>query len=270
MVGFCRLLACLPLALLRALGALAGRLAYACSGSYRRKLRDNLAQAGYDPGAMGGPAAAEAGRMVGELPWVWFRPLPVMRAHVRCDDLPVLEAAERDGRGIVFLTPHLGAFEVTARWYALRAPITVLYKPPRQRALARLLAVARAVPGMATLPATLAGVRGLVRALRRGEAVGLLPDQVPSAGEGRWVDFFGRRAYTMTLPERLAQMTGAAVILAFGERLPAGGGWRVHLARLQAPATPDAVNAAMERLIRAYPAQYLWGYNRYKGAGDAR
>ena len=62
----------------------------------------------------------------------------------------------------------------------------------------------------------------MMRALRRGETVGLLPDQVPPEGMGVWAPFFGRPAYTMTLAARLVQQTGAAVLLLWGERLPRG------------------------------------------------
>jgi KDO2-lipid IV(A) lauroyltransferase len=185
-------------------------------------------------------------------------------ARVRCDDVPVLDAAEREGRGVLFLTPHLGAFELTARFYAARAPITVLFKPPKQATLARAMAAGRNAGAMRSAPASLAGVRTLLRALRRNEAVGLLPDQVPGDGEGEWTPFFGAPAYTMTLPLRLAQASGAAVVLATGERLGWGAGWRIHLERMEETPTPRAVNEAMERLVRRLPPQYLWGYNRYK------
>lgn len=264
-----RLLARLPLALLQLAGAGLGWLVYLLSPAYRRKLAGNLEIAGL-PRSMRWRCAGAAGRMVGELPWVWFRPRASVAARVRCDDLSVIEAAEREGRGVLFMTPHLGAFEVTARWYSTRAPITVLFKPPRQPGLGRVLAAARNAEGMRSAPATLAGVRALVRALRRGEAVGLLPDQVPGEGEGRLVPFFGRPAWTMTLPLRLAQASGAAVVLAVGERLGAGHGWRLHFERLAGEPTPEAVNAAMERWIRRLPAQYLWGYNRYKRPAGAR
>ncbi|HWS76450.1 MAG TPA: lysophospholipid acyltransferase family protein [Quisquiliibacterium sp.] len=262
------LLARLPLAVLQSLGAALGLLVYLLSPGYRRKLLRNLSIAGL-PASLRWSCASHAGRMVGELPWIWFRPRASLARGVRCDDLDVIEAAEREGRGVLFMTPHLGAFEVTARWYATRAPITVLFKPPKQPALAQVLAAARNADGMHSAPTTLAGVRALIRALRRGEAVGLLPDQVPGDGDGRWVDFFGTPAWTMTLPLRLAQASGAAVVLAVGERLGAGQGWRLHLERLGGTPTPEAVNAAMERCILRLPGQYLWAYNRYKRPAGA-
>ncbi len=139
----------------------------------------------------------------------------------------LIDDAHARGRGIVFLTPHLGSFEVTAQAYAERyaaehGPITVLYRPARKPWLRDLVDTARGRPGLAAAPATLAGVRQMIRALRRGEAVGLLPDQVPPEGLGVWAPFFGKPAYTMTLAARLVQQTGATLLLAWGERLPAG------------------------------------------------
>ena len=200
--------------------------------------------------------------MSAELPFIWWRSPTELAKRVRCADVAVLEQAEGEGRGIVFLTPHLGSFEMTARWYGRRAPITVLFRAPRKASLGALLDAARAGAGVRPVPATLSGVRAMLKALRAGEAVGLLPDQVPGAGEGRWAPFFGEPAYTMTLPMKLAQASGAAVILAVGVRET--GGWRLSLERFKGEPTPERINACMEALIRSAPEQYLWGYNRYK------
>lgn len=268
MTVFFRLLARLPLGLLQALGAAAGLLVFCASATYRARIAANLRRAGL-PGGLRWRCAVQAGRMIGELPWVWFRPGSDVARRVRCDDLAVFDAVEREGRGVLFLTPHLGAFEVAARYYAERAPITVLFKPPKQASLGGLLAAARNGGSMRSAPTTLAGVRALLRALRSGEAVGLLPDQVPGVGEGVWADFFGAPAYSMTLPERLAHATGAAVVLAVGERLGTGRGWRLHLHRFTEVPTPAALNRAMQALILRFPDQYLWGYNRYKRPAGA-
>jgi KDO2-lipid IV(A) lauroyltransferase len=262
LVGLASALASLPLGAARGLGAAAGLAALALSASYRGKLRANLGRAGYRGVALMLRAAIEAGRMAGELPFIWMRPSAAIARRVHCDDLAVLEAAERAGRGILFLTPHLGAFEVTARWYALRAPITVMFRPPRKPALGALLARARGGEGLHPVPAALSGVRAMLRALRAGAAVGVLPDQVPGAGEGRWAGFFGEPAFTMTLPMKLAQATDASVVIAVGERVR--GGWRIRLQAFESLPTPEALNAQMEELVRLAPHQYLWGYNRYK------
>jgi KDO2-lipid IV(A) lauroyltransferase len=154
--------------------------------------------------------------------------------------------------------------------------MTVLFRPPRKEALRRLIGD-RARPGLLLAPASLAGVRMLMRALRDGKTAGILPDQIPSRGEGSWATFFGRPAYTMTLPARLAAASRARIVFALCERLPAGRGYRLRLVPFEQPLTGDIdtdtqrLNLALEALIRQCPAQYLWGYNRYKvpGSGTA-
>lgn len=265
-----RALSVLPLWLLHAAGWLLGWGAYLGSPVYRRRLRDNAAQAGIGPGHLRA-AVGQSGRLVAELPRLWFG-APVA---IGWDGAQWIDEAHGQGRGIVFLTPHLGCFEVTAQGYAqrfgaARGPITVLYRPARKPWLRDLVDNARGRPGLATAPTTLSGVKQMLKALKKGEAVGLLPDQVPPLGLGVWAPFFGRGAYTMTLSARLAQQSGARVLLAWGERLGAGRGYVVHVRPLDVALSADPtaaaaqVNAAMESLVRECPGQYLWGYARYK------
>ncbi|WP_374594987.1 lysophospholipid acyltransferase family protein [Aquabacterium sp.] len=276
-----RCLAGCPLWLLHGWGWVVGWLVYAASPTYRRRLRANAASAGV-PQCRVRESIAQAGKMVLELPYLWLRPDSdrLEGRVVRWAGREHVEAALAAGRGIVFLTPHLGCFEVTAQAYAeafgARSPITVLYRPARQQALREVVEASRARAGLKTAPATLAGVRQMIRALKNGEVVGVLPDQVPPQGLGVWAPFFGQPAYTMTLAARLAQQTGAAVLLAWGERLPWGRGYRVHFEPLtESLGQPDdlaqsatVINRAMERLIMRCPQQYLWGYHRYKQPRD--
>lgn len=269
-----RLLAKLPLPILHGFGRFAGRAIYTWPGRYRKRLQSNTRQAGYTDPGFASRAAAETGAMVMETPKVWLRNAECL-AKTRSDDAAVVREALAEGRGILYLTPHLGCFEITARFLIQHGPITVMYRPPRQGFLEPLMEQARNTSGLKAVPANLQGVREFVRALKRGEAVGMLPDQVPSTGDGVWAPFFGKQAYTMTLAGRLAAQTGVAVILTAGERLPQGKGWRIHYVRLPEPlprepqALAAAINSAMETLIRRFPEQYLWSYNRYKVPKDA-
>ncbi|MEZ5653296.1 MAG: lysophospholipid acyltransferase family protein [Burkholderiaceae bacterium] len=259
-----RLLGLAPLPIAHLFGACIGVIAWAFSASYRRKLDTNMAQAGYRPGAVRRQAIVQAGRMIAECPWVWtHHPRAVIR-KVLLSSTEALEIAEQRGRGVLILTPHLGAFEVAARFYAARRPITVLYKPPKIDFVRRWLEAARSADGVTAVPPTIGGLRTMLRTLRRGDIVGLLPDQVPTEGDGEWANFFGKPAYTMTLPQRLTEMTGCTVVLATAERLSLGRGWRLHFEVLPDVPTPAVVNARFEGLIQRMPGQYLWGYNRYK------
>lgn len=258
-----RMLSFLPLSVLHNLGALAGWLAYWLSPAYRRHLRENTALAGAE--AIRGAAIAEAGKTLLELPKLWLRPRDEILARVvKVEGWQHVEAAHATGRGILFLTPHLGCFEITAQYYAAHRPITVLYRRPKQDWLVPLIEEGRGA-SLKLAPADMSGVRKLIKALRSNEAVGMLPDQAPGVGEGEWAPFFGRSAYTMTLAARLAQ-TGATVLLAYAERLHYGTGYHLRFLPPAGPvATPADVNREIERLIMMCPEQYLWGYNRYKG-----
>lgn len=264
--GLLRLFARLPLGALHRIGAVLGWLVYRLSPAYAARMRENLrisAISGAD--ALLPQAVAETGKGVAEILKVWFGTDAVIAGLVQCNDWAVVEAALARRKGIIFLTPHLGCFEIAAQYGAQRFPITVLYRPPKLRWLEPLMVAGRARAQARLAPANFKGVRLLYKALQRGEAVGLLPDQAPGVGEGAWADFFGRPAYTMTLVRRLQQATNASIIMAFAERLADAGGYQLHLAEVPAEGFDEAVlNRAVEAMVRRCPAQYLWGYNRYK------
>ncbi|HEX6298717.1 MAG TPA: lysophospholipid acyltransferase family protein [Burkholderiales bacterium] len=270
-----RLAARLPLSLLHRLGSVLGWAVYGISPTYRRHLRENLAQAGYTQARVRREAIASAGRMVAELPALWFRPAESVVALVKeVEGLEAALAAHAQGRPVVFLTPHMGCFEVAAQYAASRMPITVLYRPPKIGWLEPLMQEGRARRNVRLVPADVSGVRAVLAALKRGEAAGFLPDQVPGEGEGEWADFFGRRAYTMTLAARLAERDGVLCFLAYAKRLPRGAGYAIVLRPLPALVAGESatrrVNRGLEALVRECPEQYLWGYNRYKTPKGAR
>ena len=268
LVFFFRLLSKLPLRALHALGAALGWLVYLGSPSYRRRLRDNLRGAGF--GQHLSAAIAESGKAIVELPFVWCAAPARVARHATDENWECVQSVLERGQGIVFLTPHLGCFEITAQQIALRTPLTVMYRPPKKAALKPLIEGARARHNLHLAPANLSGVRILAKCLKRGEPVGVLPDQVPQEGEGVWAPYFGRSAYTMTLPAKLAQLGKAEVILVYAERRPAGAGFIVRFVPFDGtlegtPAEQAAtINRAMEQLIARCPAQYFWSYNRYK------
>lgn len=265
-----RLLGRLPLAWLHRCGAALGWFVYVASPVYAARMRENLTASGIYPEPRARAhalhaAVGETGKGVLEIAKIWFDDEARVAQLVSCDDWPVVEAVRAGGRGILFLTPHLGCFEAAAQYVAKHLPITVLYRPPRQRWLEPLMIRGRTRGQARVAPATLRGVRALYQALRRGEAVGLLPDQAPQMGEGVWADFFGRPAYTMTLVRRLQKQTGAAVLFTFAERLPKGRG---YILRFEAHSGGElderSLNRAIENLVRRCPTQYLWSYNRFK------
>jgi KDO2-lipid IV(A) lauroyltransferase len=270
-----RLLSFLPLRWLHGLGALLGKLAFALSPTYATRLQANAKAAGLSV-AQTRSSAAHAGRMVLELPHLWL----TERANFIWQDASPIDEALAAGHAMVLLTPHLGSFEAAgqafAKRYGAKQPITVLFRPPRKAWLRPLVAKARDREGLRAVPTDLSGVKALLKTLKTGGVVGLLPDQVPPVGLGDWADWLGKDAYTMTLANRLITQTGAVPIWLWGERLPKGEGFRIHC---QAFMNPEQLagaqglahlNSEVARIVRQCPEQYLWGYNRYKKpkAGD--
>jgi len=268
LVPIFRFLSIFPLSFLHALGAALGWLVYLSSPSYRRRMRANMAQAGYARHLSA--AVAEAGKSIVELPFIWCADPKRVSRHATDENWAIVQAELDAGRGIVFLTPHLGCFEIVAQEIALRTELMVMYRPPKKEALKPLIEGARARDNLLLAPATMSGVRMLAKFLKKGKPIGLLPDQVPQEGEGVWAKFFGRDAYTMTLPAKLAQLGDATIIVTYAERLPGGRGYVIRFVPFDGTLDGDAaqqaqaINSAMERLIARNPSQYYWSYNRYK------
>lgn len=262
----------LPLSWLHAIGGALGLAAARLPGRYGHRLSANLRRAfPHATQAMQDEAARSIGRMVLEMPYFWCRKTPRAELVAFADAMwPELERLRAKGAGLIMLVPHLGCFEILPQAFAMRHPVTALYKRPNQRWARKLIEGLRCRKNLAMAPADARGVRMLVKALRRGEAVGILPDQVPPGGEGAWAPFFGAPAYTMTLVQRLQQVTGAPIAVICAVRAPRGGAFRGHLRVLEEvlPDSPEAaartINEAVEALIAEAPTQYLWGYNRYK------
>lgn len=274
-----RLLSRLPLRFWHGAGAFGGWLAYRSQRRYAARLADNLRQSGIAANSAEYQSllrlsAAEIGKGGAEIIPIWLRPYEQTLQLVKdCRGWEHVEAAVNQGKGVLAMTPHLGCFEIVSLYYAARLPMTVLYRPPRQPWLEGIMRAGRGRGKVSLAKTDVKGVRALLTALKKGEAVGILPDQVASKGEGAWAPFFGRPAYTPTLVARLHQSTGAVPLLMFGERLPRGQGYRIHIEPLNADFSGGKehaaaqLNTALEALIRKYPAQYLWSYNRYKRPG---
>lgn len=213
---------------------------------------------------------------------LWTRPHAHNLALIReRHGIGHLDAAIAAGRGVIIAAPHFGNWELLNQWLAARTPLAILYAPPDSaigEAFLNRVRSAHAVDGaperVIQVRADATAVRQLLRRLKEGGVVGILPDQQPKSGDGEFAPFFGVQALTMTLLGRLAQRTGATVLMAWCERIDsaAAAGPRFALHIEPAPtgiADPDparavaALNAAVERIARREPAQYQWTYKRY-------
>lgn len=263
-------LAYVPLRTIHFCGSILGQLSFYCSSSIKSLIYNNLKQSNLvkDESLIKNTAeinAHESGKSILETLALWQKSDPSLIKSVQTvHHWSLVKDALELGKGIIFLTPHLGCFEITSIYYGSKHPITVLYRPPKLQFLHKLILKGRQRPGVTLAEANASGVRKLMQALKRGEAIGILPDQIPAEGEGEWAPFFGKLAYTMTLASKLAEKTGASIIMAFGERLPNGQGYDIHLSKVDSIATTTLLNQAIERQIEQCPSQYLWQYDRYK------
>ncbi len=246
------------------------------SGGMRNRLRENLKQAGYADQVSHRQAATGIGCMAVETAALWRTPDAVVLARVKIvDGWDAVLAAKDQGRGIIFLTPHLGTFEIASLFIGSQMPLTAMFRAPRVAWAEPMMRAGRDRLQIRSEPAAMSGIRAMLKALRRGEAIGLLPDQVPDperGGEGAWAEFFGRPAYTITLVQKFAKTTKALVAMIACVRLPNAQGYRLTFIPLDAFSRDSGtaareLNAAVEAAIALAPDQYLWSYNRYKVPG---
>jgi KDO2-lipid IV(A) lauroyltransferase len=269
---FSKLLSFLPLAYVHTLGTAIGWTFNLLSSKSAKNRHDNLKQSGLCLDDISFQHTLkqnirETGKAILETLVIWRKDNDeILNLVKNVYNWQAVEQALARGTGIIFLTPHMGCFEITSLYYALHHPISVLYRPPKLKWLEPMIIAGRERNNVKLAPANMQGVKTLMQALKRGEAIGILPDQIPQTGEGDWAPFFGKPAYTMSLASKLAEKTGATVIMAFGERLADGAGFAIHLTKLDdhAIATPALLNAALEEQIKQCPSQYYWNYHRYK------
>jgi len=281
MMFLLKLLARLPLPVLHGLGIVLGWLIYWSPGRHSGRMRSNVFESGLcasegECRRLLRQSIGESGKAIIELLPVWLRPYDqVLKLVKGTSGWEHIDAARAAGKGVIVIAPHIGCFEMINLYYASQHPFTALYKPPRKPFLAALMLAGRQRGQARLVPTDLSGVRAQLAALKRHEGIGILPDQVASSGDGVWAPFLGRPAYTPTLTASLQHKTGAAAFFVAAERLSWGRGYHLHvfpvLDDLPANKAEAAIriNQGVEAVVRRFPAQYLWSYNRHKRPGGA-
>ncbi|MBU3604580.1 lipid A biosynthesis acyltransferase [Polynucleobacter sp. AP-Kaivos-20-H2] len=269
------MIAMLPLAVVQLIGAFLGILAYIGSKKYRSLFRPQYEAA---LTVRGIPfrlwaAVRASGMLFSDSLWIWRNPkkaLEITTVH----NWDVVQDAMSEGKGMIILCPHLGGYEIIPRYLANHYPATIMYRPSRQEWLNEVVEEGRAYPNMHFVQTNLNGVRQMTRALSKGEVIAILPDQVPSGGDGIWANFFGRPAYTTTLPIRLANRHNTPAVMFTAKRGILGGGWVIDAKRLDSFSDDPNIavkelNTAIEAAILVAPEQFIWSYNRYKHPAGA-
>ena len=264
----------LPLPVLHKLSDVCGFGAYFFAPKLRRRVAENLRYAQLpDHAKMVRRVLSESLKSGTELAIAWTRsPAYMVSLFHQVEGWSYVEEAIQQQKGLLLITPHLGSYDLAGRFISEKLPfdLTAMFRPPKKAYLEAIMTKGRERGKGHAAPATAQGVRQVVRALKNHEAVIILPDQVPKAGEGVIVPFFGKDAYTMTLAARLAVMKEVTPLLFVGARLPHGQGFDLHIVPFSGCLNGDKehdaalINRNVEDLIRRFPSQYLFSYNRYK------
>ena len=283
LIVFLRLLALLPLSAARGCGRLLGALAHWSGSRMRRTTDTNLALCfpALSPAArthLAKTSLAHTFQAICETGAVWLWPAARTLDLVSdVEGLGLLQAAKAEGKGVLVLAPHLGNWEIFGLYLNVCGcgQSSQLYQAPHSPALDKLIFAARSRAGARMVNTDNKGVAELLKALRAGEIVGILPDQVPPAGSGEFAPFLGVPALTMTLFTRLQQKTGARVVIGYARREAAG--FRVvfrapdpEIYAADPAQSLAALNRSIELVVNEAPAQYQWEYKRFKRQPDGK
>ncbi len=261
-----------PRRLALSLGAFYARLLDLAVPRLRRTAFRNLELAGF-PAPRHKPIADGVFSSIGRVIALFARFPDLNRKNIsdwiRYEGFEHFERARARGKGVLFATAHLGNWELSAFAHALLAePLNIVVRPLDNPFIDSLVERRRTLSGNRLIDKTDAA-RSILRALRKGEAVGVLIDQNSSESEGVFVGFFGIKACANLAFARIAAHSGAAVVPGFAL-------WDPQLARYTLRFFPEIeitgdsssdtqrLQTILENVIRQYPDQWLWIHRRWK------
>ncbi len=201
---------------------------------------------------------------------------------LRTEGLEHYLAAQSRGKGVLIVTGHLGAWELSAFYHSLMGhPMGMIARKLDNRQLDAYVNGIRCLHGNFTISKDEFG-RGLLKAIHAGKTVGILMDTNMTPPQGEFVKFFGIEACTGTGLAHIARQTGAAVLPGFMLWEPDERRYVLHFGEeIEIPRTADRAadilegtqrcTTAIEAWVRRYPDQWLWIHRRWKTrpAGEA-
>jgi KDO2-lipid IV(A) lauroyltransferase len=278
-----KLISKMPLGMVRGIGRLLGQIYYLIPTKLRHNHQVNIGicfpeLSEHEQEKLLHDSLIETFQTMMELPAIWLgSPTTWVDMTEEGENISELRQAMEEGKGVIMAGPHQGNWELGFHYLSSRFPVTAIYRPPRKEYLNDLIEEGRRRGGGDLAPATVQGVKKLITALKKGEMLLLLTDQVPKAAgkQGNvFAPFFGRQAQTMVLVNSLVRKTGAQVFFFYFERLASG---KYRLNCFKAPEGIDdpnveeaaaAINLGLEECIRHRPEQYLWGYKKFEKSPD--
>jgi KDO2-lipid IV(A) lauroyltransferase len=218
----------------------------------------------------------ESTKGMGEMGYFWHQEPNKILGHIReIEGEDILDQAVAEGRPILFGAPHLGSWELLNLYLSTKARCAFLYRERHDEGMDKLILHARQRLGATLIQADRDGVRKMLKRLKAGDLIGILPDHQPRRGQGVFAPFFNHLAFTMVLFSKLIQRVDPVVIFGYAERLSFGRGYRLHL-KAADPGLYDpdvevscrAMNAQVERMAMENPLQYEWTYKRFGARPD--
>lgn len=276
-----RLLSSVSLPINHRIGAVLGWMAWVSHTSLRTVTEINLDLCFPDwtekeKQRIGKASLIETGKALTESFWVWRRPpADIWKLMEITEGEQLLRSAQESKAGLLVASPHLGAWELCCLPLVVDKPVTCLYQPPRQEAMESITIAGRVNLGCEPTRLSPSGIKHVLRVLKQGDTVGVLPDQEPDEKNGLFADFFGQPANTMTLLAKFASRTEANVLFCYAIRLSRGRGWQIHyrepvdgIASTDKHTAVAALNASVEQCIFSCPEQYVWNYKRFRRCPD--
>lgn len=275
-VFFLKLVGQLPLPVAGALGHCLGHLMWWFAAAPRKVTLKNIELcypnlSDSERKKLAKASVLETARTALEVAVAWCQPAEkLLNLVTHADGEALLEEAQRLNKGIVFIAPHFGNWEIANYYMASKCDLMVMYKQAESPALDNVIFNARSkCTQMVT--ADRRGVMALYRALPTGRATGVLPDQEPTVKTGIWAPFFGVTALTPILVSKLVKDTGS-IAIGFGcQRNPDGKTFHAFYEAVEDDFYSDdlqvsaaAMNRCVERIINRDPKQYQWEYKRFK------
>lgn len=215
----------------------------------------------------------ENGKTLIECFWLWRHPQQVLNKLLgNIENKQLLENANQQTLGTIFVTPHFGSWEFIGLLTAAHSNLLILYAPPKSDYIDQLSCKGRMSTGGKVISTQSLNIKTLIKHIKSGGSVGILPDQVPDGNGGIYSKFFGRKCFTSTLVCKLANKLQCPVVFCYALRSQENPTF-YDAYYYQAPkdiyneniaTATDALNQSIEQFINQSPEQYIWGYKRFK------
>lgn len=280
-VGFLRLFALLPWRAVQAVGSAIGWLMWKLPNGSRQVVRVNLGKCFPDMSAqereaLVGQTLKDIGKTLTESACAWIWPAQKSLGLIRqVEGMEVLQQALQSGKGVVLISSHLGNWEMLLQYVCSLCQPSILYRPPKLKAVDELLVRQRTQLGNELAPSTREGILSLVKRVRNGGIAGIAADPEPSLSSGVFVPFFGVPTLTSKFVPSLVHGHKAVAVFMHALRLADGSGYRVIIEAAPEALYGDdvelavaALNQGIEKQVRQAPSQYMWSMKRFKKRPD--